>query len=208
MDVFPVAIHENQPHNQITSFLKNLSKPDRKQTPSLSKSNDLFDSFKEVFTANPVPPYQNPARQNQNQTVESSSSDENPHVEHPIEQVDQNSGRSPFVLIGTKSLCLRRKGFLPESQNEVFTVLLSFGNSTKLVSLGKLNLYRNKISGENSNCFDDMTALLHVDISYNALSGLIPNSRVFANALKNYEGIVVCVEMLKDCNLVQILLLF
>ncbi|KAM7466030.1 hypothetical protein LguiB_013592 [Lonicera macranthoides] len=73
-------------------------------------------------------------------------------------------------------------------------------------SLGKLNLYRNKISGENSNCFDDMTALLHVDISYNALSGLIPNSRVFANALKNYEGIVVCVEMLKDCNLVQILL--
>ncbi|KAM7524020.1 hypothetical protein LguiA_013922 [Lonicera macranthoides] len=33
MDMFRIAIHENQPHNQITFFLKNLTKPDIRQNP-------------------------------------------------------------------------------------------------------------------------------------------------------------------------------
>ncbi|KAM7466029.1 hypothetical protein LguiB_013591 [Lonicera macranthoides] len=106
------------------------------------------------------------------------------------------------MLLENSDCLLNCMLFLDLSRLIHFSTLELSGNLFQsFQSLGKLNLFRNKLSGDISNCFDDMTALLHVDISYNAFSGLIPNSRVFANASKNYEGIVVCVEMLKDCNL-------
>ena len=49
-------------------------------------------------------------------------------------------------------------------------------------SLEKLNLSHNNLSGSISRCFEEMHWLSCIDISYNELQGLIPNSTAFRDA--------------------------
>ncbi|GAY66095.1 hypothetical protein CUMW_246000 [Citrus unshiu] len=71
-------------------------------------------------------------------------------------------------------------------------------------SLEKLNLSHNILSESIPNCFEEMQGLLFIDISYNDLQGLIPNSTAFRNAplesLKGNKGLCGSVKGLQTCK--------
>ncbi|OVA14790.1 Protein kinase domain [Macleaya cordata] len=96
------------------------------------------------------------------------------------------NGNIPLQMGSLYSLSI----MLDLSHNELIGEIPS--NLKKLSSLESLNLSHNKLYGSIPSSFDSMLSLMVVDVSYNELSGPIPDMKAFGeapfDALKNNKG--------------------
>ncbi|KAM7497459.1 hypothetical protein LguiA_021873 [Lonicera macranthoides] len=118
------------------------------------------------------------------------------------ELVDQISGRFPFVLIGTKSLCPRRKGVIPACLSnlngmkskyhggyERFDMEKDNSEKWRHAIFGNIQLIIQAIFWSNSSrhVFSDISN--HLNLSHNNLSGPIPLGNQFPTFDESiYEG--------------------
>ncbi|KAM7473486.1 hypothetical protein LguiB_020729 [Lonicera macranthoides] len=101
-DSFYLQIHENEPVNQIGSFLKTLAvntPPASTDTPGIPTNEELFSVFEDIISAQPVPPHQRqPDPQPSTQQTHTTPTreppkdpDNEPMVEDPEEGVEEVS---------------------------------------------------------------------------------------------------------------------
>ncbi|KAM7465578.1 hypothetical protein LguiB_013140 [Lonicera macranthoides] len=114
MDMFHLEIHENQPVNQITSFLRTLALLDH--TPVQTSSEDLFSSFEEIYSTQPSNPQ--PPRESSNEPMVEDLS-EPTQIPNPSAPAPPTSNHAHDNHLGWRAPRMQRPETVHGSKEEV-----------------------------------------------------------------------------------------